>query len=311
MVYNIDTTTFLLERLRSDKNLRRICGWECIAQIPSEATFSRAFADFAETKLPQRAHKALIEKTLADEVILHNARDSTAIEAREKPRKKAANKCAQKKTPNKKGRPKKSEEQPEPEPELTRIQKQRTMTLEEMLNDLPTACDKGAKKDSKGNVMYWTGYKLHLDTIDGGIPVSALVTSASLNDSQVAIPLATITGARIINCYDLMDAAYDVPTIIEHSQSLGHVPLIDKNPRRNKELKKTLEAENLARKTLNLVLPETLLYNTRSTAERANSRLKDEFGACKIRVRGHIKVACHLLFGVLTLAADQLMQLVT
>ena len=41
--------------------------------------------------------------------------------------------------------------------------------------------------------MYWIGYKLHLDTIDGGIPVSALVTSASLNDSQVAIPLATIT----------------------------------------------------------------------------------------------------------------------
>jgi hypothetical protein len=236
MVYNIDTTTFLLERLKSDKNIRRICGWECVAQIPSEATFSRAFAEFAETQLPQRAHKALIEKTLSDEVILHNSRDSTAIEAREKPRRKAANECAKKKIAGKKGRPKKSEKKPELElEELTRIQKQRTMTLEEMLKDLPTSCDKGAKKDSKGNIMYWTGYKLHLDTIDGGIPVSALVTSASLNDSQAAIPLATITGTRIINCYDLMDAAYDVPTIIEHSQSLGHVPLIDKNPRRNKE----------------------------------------------------------------------------
>ncbi len=221
MVYNIDTTTFLLDRLKSDKNMRRICGWECVAQIPSEATFSRAFADFAKTELPQRAHKALIEKTLASEVILHNSRDSTAIEAREKPQKKAADECAKKKTPKKKGRPKKSEEQPEPE--LTRIQKQRTMTLEEMLTDLPTACDKGAKKDNKGNVMYWTGYKLHLDTIDGGIPVSALVTSASLNDSQAAIPLAIITKERIANCYDLMDAAYDVPDIIEHSQSLGHV----------------------------------------------------------------------------------------
>jgi len=308
-VYNIDTTTFLLERLKSDKNIRRICGWECVAQIPSEATFSRAFADFAKTELPQRAHVALIEKMLTGEVILHNSRDSTAIEAREKPQRKAINEGAEKKTQKKKGRPKKSEEQSEPE--LTRIQKQRTMTLEEMLKDLPTACDKGAKKDSKGNIMYWTGYKLHLDTIDGGIPVSALVTSASLNDSQAAIPLATITGKRIINCYDLMDAAYDVPTIIEHSQSLGHVPLIDKNPRRNKELKKALVEENLARKTLNLVFPETLRYNARSTAERANSRLKDEFGACKIRVRGHIKVACHLLFGVLTLAADQLLQLVT
>jgi hypothetical protein len=311
MVYNIDTTTFLLDRLESDKNIRRICGWECVAEIPSEATFSRAFADFAETELPQRAHKALIEKTLTGEVILHNSRDSTAIEAREKPQRKASNEGAKKKPSKKKGRPKKSEEQPESKPELTRIQKQKTMTLEEMLRDLPTACDKGAKKDSKGNAMYWTGYKLHLDTIDGGIPVSALVTSASVHDSQVAIPLATITGARIINCYDLMDAAYDVPTIVEHSQSLGHVPLIDKNPRGNKELKNALEAENLARKTLNLILPETLRYNARSTAERTNSRLKDEFGACKVRVRGHIKVACHLLFGVLTLAADQLIQLVT
>jgi hypothetical protein len=296
MVYNIDTTTFLLDRLKSDKNIRRICGWECVAQIPSEATFSRAFAEFAETELPQRAHKALIEKTLAGEVILHNSRDSTAIEAREKPQKKSADECPKKKTPNKKGRPKKSEEQPESEPELTRIQKQRTMTLEEMLKELPTACDKGAKKDSKGNTLYWVGYKLHLDTIDGGIPVSAFVTSASLNDSQAAIPLATITGERIVNCYDLMDAAYDVLTIIEHSQSLGHVPLIDKNPRRNKELKKNLEAESLARKTLNLVFPETLRYNARSTAERTNSRLKDEFGACKVRVRGHTKVACHLAY---------------
>ena len=184
MVYNIDTTTFLLERLKSDKNLRRICGRECVAHIPSEATFSRAFADFAQTQLPQRAHKALIEKTLAGEVILHNSRDSTAIDVREKPQKKVVDERKKKKAPRKKGRPKKSEENSEPEElELTRVQKQRTITLEEMLNDLPTACDKGAKKDSKGNTMYWIGYKLHLDTIDGGIPVSALVTSASLNDS--------------------------------------------------------------------------------------------------------------------------------
>ena len=87
--------------------------------------------------------------------------------------------------------------------------------------------------------------------------------------------------------------------------------MIDKNPRRNKELKKALAEESLARKTLNLSIPETLRYNARSTAERTNIRLKDEFGACKIRVRGYAKVACHLLFGVLTLAADQLMQLVT
>lgn len=315
MVYNIDTTTFLIERLKSDKNLRRICGWENLRQIPSESTFSRAFADFADTKLPQRVHETLIKKTLGEEIILHNSRDSTAIEAREKPLLKLKSKkdqeCAAQeeiKKHTKKGRPKKGEERPAPEP--TRIEKQRTMTLEEMLNDLPKPCDKGAKKDSKGNIMYWNGYKLHLDTVDGGIPVSAILTSASVHDSQVAIPLAGLTAKSIINLYDLMDSAYDVPAISEYSESLGHKPLIDKNPRRDKELQKGIETEAKARKTLNWVPAEAIRYNARSTAERVNSRLKDEFGACKVRVRGNIKVACHLMFGVLALAADQLMKLV-
>ena len=33
MVYNINTTTFLIERLKSDKNMRRICGWERVTQL--------------------------------------------------------------------------------------------------------------------------------------------------------------------------------------------------------------------------------------------------------------------------------------
>ena len=79
---------------------------------------------------------------------------------------------------------------------------------------------------------------MHLDTADGGVPVSAILTSASLHDSQVAIPLVTITSQRVINLYDLMDAGYDVEAIAEHSRSLGHVPIIDKNPRRDKALQK-------------------------------------------------------------------------
>lgn len=308
MVYNIDTTTFLIERLNTDKNLRRICGWESRSQLPSESTFSRAFADFANTELPHRVHEALIKKTLGDEIILHNSRDSTAIEGREKSQSKAKAKQGETPVEKKRGRPKKGNERAAPEP--TRVEKQRTMTLEEMLSDLPTACDKGAKKDSKGNTRYWNGYKLHLDTVDGGIPVSAIISSASMHDSQAAIPLATITARRITNLYDLMDSAYDVPAIIENSESFGHVPLIDKNPRRNKELKEEIEAEAKARNTLNWKPAEEVRYNARSTAERANSRLKDEFGACKVRVRGNIKVACHLMFGVLVLAADQLMKLV-
>lgn len=308
MVYNIDTTTFLIERLKTDKSLRRICGWERVTQLPSESTFSRAFADFANTELPQRVHDALIKKHLSKEIIPHNSRDSTAIDAREKPltKKKPEQPTAQEE--KKRGRPKKGKEQPAPEP--TRIEKQKMMSLEEMLKDLPKECDKGGKRDSKGNTMYWTGYKLHLDIADGCIPISAILTSASVHDSQVAIPLATMTARKVINFYDLMDSAYDVPVIKEHSSALGHVPLIAKNPRRNKELKELIELEEKARKTLNWSPADKMRYNARTTAERANSRMKDEFGACKVRVRGHIKVACHLMFGVLVLAADQLLNLV-
>lgn len=309
MVYNISTTTHLIERLTVDKNLRRICGWENLKQIPSESTFSRAFAEFALSKLPQRVHETLIKEAFKDEIVLHNSRDSTAIKAREKTKIKTTLEQQDKaKKSYGRGRPKKDEEREAPEP--TRIERQKNMTLEEMINDLPTGCDKGAKKDSKGNTMYWSGYKLHLDVIDSGIPVSAIITSASVHDSQVAIPLATLTAKNITNLYDLMDAAYDIPSIIEHSKSLGHVPIIDKNPRRDKEQKKTIANEFKARKALNFAPAEAVRYRIRSTVERVNSRLKDEFGASTVRVRGHIKVACHLMFGVLALAADQLMRLV-
>jgi hypothetical protein len=43
--------------------------------------------------------------------------------------------------------------------------------------------------------------------------------------------------------------------------------------------------------------------------ERVNARLKDEFGASFVRVRGPQKVMAHLMFGVLALTADQILRL--
>jgi hypothetical protein len=51
-------------------------------------------------------------------------------------------------------------------------------------------------------------------------------------------------------------------------------------------------------------------YKIRSTAERANSRLKEDFGANNVMVRGHHKVTLHLMFGVIVLFSDQLLRLV-
>ena len=50
-------------------------------------------------------------------------------------------------------------------------------------------------KARDGNQQYWRGYKLYLDVADGQIPISGILTAASLHDSQVAIPLATMTAA--------------------------------------------------------------------------------------------------------------------
>ena len=85
------------------------------------------------------------------------------------------------------GRPRQGEPRPK---ELRRLERQASMTLEEMLEDLPKVCDIGVKRNAKGHQESWTGYKLHIDAIDGGIPVSCLLTSASVHDSQAAIPLA-------------------------------------------------------------------------------------------------------------------------
>jgi hypothetical protein len=50
-------------------------------------------------------------------------------------------------------------------------------------------------------------------------------------------------------------------------------------------------------------------YKERSAVERANGRLKDDFGANNVMVKGHSKVTEHLMFGVIVLFADQILRL--
>ena len=303
---NLPTTVMLLDRLESDKQLRRICGWETRREIPGESTFSRAFEEFATSNLPGKVHAALVQRDDEDPLVGHISRDSTEIEAREKPAPKSE--PSAEKPKSKKGRPKKGETVLAT---LTRLEKQPQMTLPQMLDDLPKACDVGTKRNSKGHQETWIGYKLHLDTADGSIPISCILTSASLHDSQVAIPLATMTEQRVKYLYELMDSAYDAGTIKEYSLLHGHVPIIDINTRSNTKLRDELAAEGKARKTIHMPSPEDVRYNGRTASERANGRLKDEFGGKMVRVRGHAKVMCHLMFGVLALTADQLMKMVT
>lgn len=83
-VFNCVTTRQLIDLLRTSAQTRRLCGWNRISDLPHESTFSRAFAEFAESQLSQLLHEALITATQGDRLIGHISRDSTAIEARER-----------------------------------------------------------------------------------------------------------------------------------------------------------------------------------------------------------------------------------
>jgi hypothetical protein len=301
--------------LSADKTLRRLCGWQRVGAVPSEATFSRAFAEFATSALPSRMHAALIQETHSDRLVGHISRDSTAIEAREKPAK--SDKPAPAPAPEpkrKRGRPRKGEIRPVPPPSRIEHQRgmaQRGMSAAAMLADLPRTCDGGAKRNAKGYQETWIGYKLHIDTADGEIPISCVLTAASVHDSQVAIPLATITAGRVTNLYDLMDSAYDVAAIKQHSRDLNHVPIIDINPRATPGLKQELADEAKRLRRVGHRMAEQVRYGERSTAERVNGGLKDNHGGRTVRVRGSEKVMCHLMFGILSFTVLQLVRLVT
>jgi len=287
-VWDFPTTRDLIDAVRHRPALRRLCGWESLGEVPSEATFSRAFAAFAADELPQRIHEATVKEHCGEKLAGHVSRDATAIDAREKS---AGKKPKPAKVPKKRGRRPKGEPAKEPEP--TRLQQQLERSLAANLADLPTACDWGRKDNSKGKDEHWRGYKAHLDVIDGDIPVSFVLTSASLHDSQVAIPLAQMTAERVTSLYDLADAAYDAKEIRQMSDRLGHVALIDHNPRRGEKRQ--------------FAPAEAVRYGERSAAERVNSHLKDAHGGRHVRVRGAAKVACHLAFGIVVIAAEQLL----
>ena len=290
-VLGLSMTSALVERLTIDRALRRICGFPMCKKVPSESTFSRAFAEFAEHRLPERVHEALIQTHLGDELIGHISRDGTAISARERPTRTKTQSADKEK--KKRGRPARGEARPETK--KSPLERQSGQTLSEMLAEIPTACDRGTKCNAQGYKISWNGYKLHVDTADCGVPVAALLSSASMHDSRAAIPLSLISADRVTNLYDVMDAAYCSVVLHEHSRSLNHVPLIDHNPRGGEK-----EAFDPA---------DALRYNERTVAERTNARLKDEFGGNTLRVQGATKVMSHLMFGILALAADQLMRL--
>jgi transposase len=82
---NLPETKTLIQLLSQSSSLRQVCG---LYAVPSKATFSRAFTDFAKMGLGDRVHAAMVAKFVSGNVterplVMHVSLDSTAVEARD------------------------------------------------------------------------------------------------------------------------------------------------------------------------------------------------------------------------------------
>jgi hypothetical protein len=288
--FQANNVTGLLHRLKSDANLRKICEF---SKVPSAATFSRRMAELAKKETMSRIIDSLARKYFKGRIIGHVSRDSTAIEAREKPANKKKDVALEILPKRKRGRPRKGESRPEKK--VRRLTRQLKLKPGKALAALDSRCNWGCKRNSQGNVTFWKGYKLHLDVSDFGIPITAVLTGANVHDSQAALPMAKLTERKVTHLYDLMDSAYDVPEIREYEKGKGRVALIDFNKRRCKE-------------PLQFDPAEKERFKGRSTVERANSHLKDRLIPAKIFVRGIKKVSFQILCGVVCLSVLKILQ---
>ena len=286
--FGIDKTSSFIERLKSDPNLRLLCGF---GQVPDAAAFSRIFSYLADEEIWSPALDGLVKEAHEGKVVYHVNRDSTMVAAREKAAPKDKKKME--KSKKKRGRPPKNSENAPKEP--TELEKQVLQDADVSLEVLNKKCAFGCKKNSQGNIETTKGYKLHLDVSDAGFPLTAVITGANVHDSQLAIPMEKLTEQKVTFCYSLMDAAYDGKTIDGFIRSRERIPIIDPN-KRNDENRPPLDPAKQER------------YKIRSTVERANSHLKDNLIPKALYVKGHTKVSFVLMASVLCLAAIKYLQ---
>ncbi|AEF82752.1 transposase [Leadbettera azotonutricia] len=283
--FGIPNMKALVETLRSDPNLRQLCGFK---KVPSRSTFSRRLNDISKADVLNDILDELVKQAYKDLPVIHICRDSTAIESRESPKEKTKG-TVPKALKKRERRPK---DAPKTIKEPTVLAQQAKKDISEITRELNQECAWGCKKNSQGKVSYWKGYKLHLDVTDTGFPVSAFVSGANVHDSQAAILLEKMTMGKVRHLYSVMDAAYDAKDIKQFIRRHRRVPVIDPNSR-NDKICAPLDPAKQER------------YKIRTTVERAYSHLKDNLIPGKIYVKGNRKVTFVLMIAVLCLAAQK------
>ncbi|MGO8975671.1 MAG: hypothetical protein ACLQNV_19355 [Steroidobacteraceae bacterium] len=185
-----------------------------------------------------------------------------------------------------------------------------------MLADLPRPCDVGVKRNAKGYRETWIGYKLHVDTADGDIPVSCVLTphpelveggfrarqpgrhAAGDDDGRTLGQSLRSHGQRLRRGRDRGAQPRARPRADHRRQSAPR-----RRPQRGKG------AGSKASGLVGHRPADDIRYNERSSAERVNANLKDNHGGRTVQAPGPAKVMCHLMFGILVVTVTQIIRL--
>lgn len=266
LFFRLKTLTAARERLLSSINLRTITG---VLKVPSLAVISKKTDELIGIVDFDSLIASICSSFYEDRLVCHLSIDSTVVEAREKPVK-----TGKEKKKRKRGRRKKGSEEPTIADEKEQLYgSMADGDTGEFLSTLEHRCSVTGKKNSKGKMEWFIGYKAHLAVDDCGIIVAHHVTGACVHDSRVAIPLMRMADGRCDYLYALMDGGYTSQMIEDFAFSIGKVPIIDKHADRNGNK----EEMDLAR---------ARRYKARTTVERTNSELKECFLPCKLYSRG-------------------------
>jgi hypothetical protein len=286
-VLNIPTTKDLVDRLKVDSRLRLVCGFP--GRVPSEATFSRGFAEFAASGVLDEVLEAGVRTHLGDEIFHHVSHDAAAIHGRER----AVRKPKPEPKPSKK--PRRSKGEPAP---LTVLELQEDRSWQESRSAFPTVCNFCVKIGSMGYPEYWRGFKAHASVGDGGIPLAFFTTSASMSDVHAAIPLMKAVAERVGQVfYNLFDRGYPGEAVLRAAKALDQVAIVAPKRTHKDQPVPQLTPDRAKR------------FENRTTVERFVSDLKDNHGGNFVFVRGGRKVHTHLMFGVLSILGLRILQI--
>lgn len=113
-------------------------------------------------------------------------------------------------------------------PDISSVEKQLTMTTEDIKQKLSIDPQWGIKVKSKGKNVFWHGYKVHLAvTTKNQYILSSFLTSAPIADMSVAVPLIrVVTQIGLTNLHLIFDKGYDVNAIYEEAHASGFEPII-------------------------------------------------------------------------------------